>query len=67
MRVTRRFMEFADVSDINGLKALTQADILKAKEKLIKEAGVAADRLFGPVRDGRVAAGIQRPQLAAGA
>jgi para-nitrobenzyl esterase len=52
--VTRRFMEFAGVSDVKGLKALSQADILAAEEKLIKEAGVAADRLFGPVRDGRI-------------
>ncbi len=64
--VTRRFMEFADVSDINGLKALTQADILKAKEKLIKEAGVAADRLFGPVRDGRVVPEDPLQAIAAG-
>jgi para-nitrobenzyl esterase len=39
---------------VKGLKALSQADILKAQEKLIKEAGIACDRLFGPVRDGRV-------------
>lgn len=52
--VTRRFMEFAGASDVNALKALSQADILKAEEKLIKQAGLAADRLFGPVRDGRI-------------
>ena len=52
--VTQRFMELAGVSDVKGLKALAQADILKAQEKLIKEAGIACDRLFGPVRDGRV-------------
>jgi para-nitrobenzyl esterase len=54
LRVTRRFMELAGVSDVKGLKALSQADFLKAQEELIEEAGLACDRLFGPVRDGRV-------------
>ncbi|MFI5398070.1 MAG: carboxylesterase/lipase family protein [Candidatus Binatia bacterium] len=54
LTVTRRFLELAGVADVNGLKALSQADILKAQEKLIKEAGIACDRLFGPVRDGRI-------------
>ena len=48
LRVTQRFMELAGVSDVKGLKALSQADFLKAQEKLIKEAGLACDRLFGP-------------------
>ncbi len=54
LRVTQRFMELAGASDVKGLKALSQAAILKAGEKLIKEAGLACDRLFGPVRDGRI-------------
>jgi para-nitrobenzyl esterase len=54
LEVTRRFMKLAGVSDIKGLKALSQTDFLSAEEKLIKEAGLACDRLFGPVRDGRV-------------
>jgi para-nitrobenzyl esterase len=54
LRVTRRFMELAGVSDLKGLKALSQAEILQAQEKLIKEAGLGCDRLFGPVRDGRI-------------
>ena len=54
LSVTRHFMEVTGVSDIKGLKALSPADILKAQEKLIKEAGVACDRLFAPVRDGRI-------------
>jgi para-nitrobenzyl esterase len=52
--VTKRYMELAGVSDIKGLKALSQAQFLTAQAKLIKEAGLACDRLFGPVRDGRI-------------
>ncbi len=54
LSVTRRFMELTGVSDITGLKALSPAAILKAQEKLINEAGLGCDRLFGPVRDGRI-------------
>lgn len=52
--VTRRFMELAGVTDIQGLKALSTRDFFAAQKKLLDEAGLATDRLFGPVRDGRV-------------
>ncbi len=52
--VTRRFMELAHVRDVAGLKALSQAEILAAQVRLIEEAGLGSDRLFGPVRDGRL-------------
>jgi para-nitrobenzyl esterase len=52
--ITRRFMELAGVSDIKGLKDLPAKDFFIAQQKLLKEAGLATDRLFGPVRDGRV-------------
>lgn len=54
LEVTRRFLDFAGVSDVEGLKALAQAQVLEAQEKVIEDAGIAADRLFGPVRDGRI-------------
>jgi para-nitrobenzyl esterase len=52
--VTRRFMELAQVTDLTGLKALSPSKLLDAQAQLIKEAGLASDRLFGPVRDGRL-------------
>ena len=52
--ITKRFMELAGVSDIKGLKAISSKDFFIAQQKLIKEAGLATDRLFGPVRDGRI-------------
>ncbi len=52
--VPRRFMELAHAADVAGLKALPQDAILKAQERLIDEAGLGSDRLFGPVRDGRL-------------
>ncbi len=52
--VTRRFLRAAGVSDVAGLKALSQAQILAAQVRLIEEAGLGSDRLFGPVRDGRL-------------
>ena len=52
--VTRRFLELAHATDVAGLKARSQDAILEAQERLIKEAGLASDRLFGPVRDGRI-------------
>lgn len=64
--VTRRYMELAGVKDIAGLKALSPAEILKAEEKLIKEAGIACDRLFGPVRDGRIVPEDPLKSIAAG-
>ena len=49
-----RFMEIAHVKDVKGLKSLSLADLLDAEEKLIRSSGLASDRLFGPVRDGRL-------------
>jgi len=52
--ITKRFMELAGVTDIKGLKDISSNDFFIAQKKLLKEAGLATDRLFGPVRDGRV-------------
>jgi para-nitrobenzyl esterase len=52
--VTRRFMDLAHVTDVAGLEALSQAEILAAQTRLIEEAGLGSDRLFGPVRDDRL-------------
>ncbi|MBF0117679.1 MAG: carboxylesterase/lipase family protein [Desulfobacterales bacterium] len=48
---TQRFMKFAGVKDVNGLRSLSTPRIVEIEEKLIKDAGFEADLLFAPVMD----------------
>ncbi len=59
--VTRRFMNFAGVNDIEGLRALTTEEILAAEEALENDVWVT-DWLYGPVVDGT---SLLQPPLAA--
>jgi para-nitrobenzyl esterase len=52
--VTRRFMKHTGVTDVKGLKAMSSKDFFAAQSKLLKDAELATDRLFGPVLNGRL-------------
>ncbi len=48
---TQRFMEFAKVKDVAGLRALSAERIVALEQQLMDDAGFEADLVFAPVLD----------------
>jgi para-nitrobenzyl esterase len=50
--ITRRFMELADVKDVEGLRGLSNQRMVDISEKILNEEGFNADLTFAFVKDG---------------
>ena len=67
LKITRQFLEIGGIKDANDLKSLSAQQIVEIQQKLIKKAGLNADRLFSPVIDGETIPLEPVQALAAGA